>query len=82
MKAKLTFLVIIISFSSFAQLRLPSLVSSGMVLQQNDSVSIWGWGDPGKKVLITTSWDNKNYSANINNRANWKTKIKTKRIRN
>ena len=69
--------LMLVNFFSFAQLRLPSVISSGMVLQQNDSVSLWGWGDPGEKVAVTTSWDNKTYSANINNRANWKVKVKT-----
>ena len=60
-----------------AQIRLPAIVSSGMVLQQNDSASLWGWGNPSEKILVTTSWNNQTDTAVVNNRANWKIKIKT-----
>lgn len=32
--------------------RLPRIISSGMVLQRNDSISLWGEANPGEKVLI------------------------------
>lgn len=60
-----------------AQLRLPAIISPGMVLQQNDSASLWGWGNPSEKIIITTSWSNRTDTAVVNNRANWKLKIKT-----
>ncbi len=60
-----------------AQLRLPAIISSGMVLQQNDSASLWGWGSPAEKILITTSWNNRTDTAVVNNRANWRIKVKT-----
>jgi len=65
------------SLPSNAQLRLPSIISSGMVLQQNDSCMLWGWASPSEKVIITTSWNNRTDTINVNNRANWKAKIKT-----
>ncbi len=30
-----------------ADVRLPALVGDHMVLQQNDTVNVWGWADPG-----------------------------------
>lgn len=60
-----------------AQLRLPSVLSSGMVLQQNDSVSIWGWGYTTLETTVTTSWDNKTYTDKINSLGKWKVRIKT-----
>lgn len=36
----------------FCQVRLPRLISSGMVLQRNADVRIWGWASPGEKVTI------------------------------
>jgi len=77
MKTKLTLFAIVISLTSFAQLRLPSLVSSGMVLQQDDSVKVWGWAGPGEKVYVTTSWDNRKDSATTTNGAKWSVKVKT-----
>jgi sialate O-acetylesterase len=71
--------IILLFFSSLteAQLRLPAIISSGMVLQQNDSASLWGWGNPAEKISVTTSWDNRTDTATVNNRANWKIKVKT-----
>ena len=48
-----------------------------MVLQQNDSASLWGWGNPAERILVTTSWSGKTDTATVNNRANWKIKVKT-----
>lgn len=47
------FLALINSFSSHCQIRLPRLISDGMVLQRGDSVRIWGWAAPGEKVTVT-----------------------------
>ncbi|MEI6681924.1 MAG: sialate O-acetylesterase [Bacteroidota bacterium] len=46
----------ITSIPSFAKVRLPSVLASGMVLQQQSVVNIWGWASPGEKVTITASW--------------------------
>src|SRR6185369_10655082 len=70
-------ILLILSSQSEAQLRLPAIISSGMVLQQNDSATLWGWGNPSEKILVTTSWNNKTDTATVNNRANWKIKVKT-----
>ncbi len=35
------------------KLRLPRLISSGMVLQQKKRVRIWGFDEPGRKVVIS-----------------------------
>jgi sialate O-acetylesterase len=76
---KLYVLLFTVIYSSvlFSQLRLPAIISSGMVLQQNDSASLWGWGNPGEKVFITPSWNNRTDSAITTNNANWKIKLKT-----
>src|SRR6478735_675088 len=70
-------ILLILSSQAEAQLRLPAIISSGMVLQQNDSANLWGWGNPSEKILVTTSWNGKTDTANVNNRANWKIKVKT-----
>ena len=48
-----------------------------MVLQQNDSATLWGWGSPSERILVTTSWNGKTDTVGVNNRANWRLKIKT-----
>ncbi len=59
------------------QLRLPGYFSSGMVLQQNDSVTLWGWANPLEKIAINTSWNNRTDTAVTNNLAHWSLTIKT-----
>jgi len=39
--------------SAFAQLRLPKVLGSNMVLQRNQPVPVWGWVNPGKAVKVT-----------------------------
>ena len=63
--------------SSFAQLRLPAVLSSGMVLQQKDSVTLWGWSAPGATVYVTTGWNNATDSMIATNGATWKLKVAT-----
>lgn len=48
-----------------------------MVLQQNDSVNLWGWANPDEPITIYTSWNNETYSLKGLNTGKWKTKIKT-----
>ena len=33
-------------------IRLPHLISDGMVLQRDVAVRIWGWASPGEKVIV------------------------------
>lgn len=44
------------SGASFANVRLPSVLTDGMVLQQKSSVKLWGWCEPGEKVFVSPSW--------------------------
>ena len=44
--------VLLISQAAFCQVKLPLLISDGMVLQRDANVKIWGWADKGEKVTI------------------------------
>src|SRR5262245_33325124 len=37
---------------AFADVKLPSLISDGMVLQQGAEVPLWGWADEGEIVTV------------------------------
>jgi sialate O-acetylesterase len=58
---------------SRADVSLPSIFSSHMVLQQKMPVKVWGWAEPGEKVTVTladataeaTAGDNKKWSVEI-----------------
>jgi sialate O-acetylesterase len=62
---------------SRANIRLPNVISSNMVLQQQSSVKLWGWSNPGEKIAITTSWNNKTDSVTGTRDANWQIAIQT-----
>lgn len=44
------------SNSSQNNITLASIFGSGMVLQQNTQVNLWGWGPTNKSVSINASW--------------------------
>ena len=45
-------LVFIFSIGLFAQVKLPKLISDGMILQRDARVRIWGWASANEKVTI------------------------------
>ena len=69
--------ILLLTNHAIAAIRLPSVIASNMVLQQQSKVNLWGWADPGEKIFITTSWDNKTDSVTTTRDANWKIKIAT-----
>ncbi|MFH6936298.1 sialate O-acetylesterase [Flavobacterium sp. FlaQc-30] len=52
MKSKITLLVFLLSFAINAQIKLPRLISDGMILQRDAKVNIWGWASPNEKVEL------------------------------
>ncbi len=53
---------------------LPSVISSGMVLQRNTNINLWGKAAPGKKVDVITSWGVKK-SAKADKTGKWMVSI-------
>lgn len=66
-----------ISFSAFAEVRLPAIIGNHMVLQQSTEATLWGWCEPQEKITVKTSWDTATYAATGTSGANWKMLIKT-----
>lgn len=62
---------------SFSEVRLPSILGSHMVLQQQSKVKLWGWSAPAEKITITVSWDNTTYETKGSRGAKWVTEINT-----
>lgn len=65
-----------IMFQLSAQLALPNFFSDHMVLQQNDSIALWGWDTPNSPIEILTTWDQK-AAVYTNDNGAWKIKLKT-----
>ncbi len=70
-------LYLLISCQIQAQVHLPSIFGSNMVLQRNSDVSIWGTGPATKDIVITTSWNGSAYTTKSDEEGNWKLKVKT-----
>lgn len=66
----LSIILLLTSTKAFADIKLPQLVSDGMVLQRNMPVNIWGWASKGEKVLI--SFRGKTYKAVPDADGKWK----------
>ena len=47
---------ILFSVIGFCDVRLPSIFSDNLVLQQQSGNPVWGWAKPGEKVEVKTSW--------------------------
>ena len=73
----LLILACFIAISGTANVRLPNILGSHMVLQQKSTVKLWGWASPGEKISITVGWDNTIYQTQATNDAKWITEIKT-----
>lgn len=59
------------------QVRLPNVVSSNMVLQQNATVRLWGWSGPKEKIKVHLPWSNTIDSTVAGADAKWVINIKT-----
>lgn len=73
----LLMLICLAAITGTANVRLPNIIGSHMVLQQKSTVKLWGWAAPGEKITIKTSWDNTSYQTQTANDAKWLTEIKT-----
>ena len=56
-----------------AQVRLPRLVSNGMVLQRDTPLRIWGWASPGEKITVVFSGDSEKHETTANSKGEWQT---------
>jgi sialate O-acetylesterase len=53
-----------------ATVKLPRLISNGMVLQRDAVLKIWGWADPGEKVKV--EFIGKTYQTKADKLGDWK----------
>jgi sialate O-acetylesterase len=72
---KVTWLVLglISAITTHGQIRLPKLVSDGMVLQRDANTNIWGWAAAGEKV--TVNFLGSSYQATADEKGKWKIQL-------
>ena len=83
MKRTRTVLIILILASTTtlqgvkAEVKLPSIIGSNMVLQQKTSAPLWGWAQPGEKVTVKGDWMWFPASTKADKEGKWMVKIST-----
>jgi len=70
-------ILLFLVFTTRAEVILPALFASNMVLQQKTQVKIWGFSTGKKEITVKTSWDNKNYKVKPLANGNWETLVST-----
>jgi len=66
----LLLLLILLPSYSFGNVRLPLLISDGMVLQRDTKLDIWGWASAGEKIII--KFNNKTFRTITDTDGKWK----------
>ena len=72
----LTTLTIWCACTLMAKITLPSLISDGMVLQQQADARLWGWAEPGESINVSTSWG-ENAKVTTGKDGRWQLSIRT-----
>lgn len=60
-----------------AEVKLPSIISDNMVLQQLSEVNLWGTANSGEKITINVSWSKVPYQTVTGSNGKWTLKITT-----
>ncbi|MEN3325052.1 sialate O-acetylesterase [Mariniflexile soesokkakense] len=69
LKTLIIVLLLILSNSLTAQIKLPRLISDGVILQRDEKIKIWGWASPNEKINLT--FKSKNYETVANDSGDW-----------
>jgi len=77
LKCYLAGFLLLMPFLLSADVKLGSLFTDNMVLQQKSEVPVWGWATAGKNIKVSTSWNGKSYSAKADNSGKWLLKVAT-----
>jgi sialate O-acetylesterase len=65
---------LLMTVSSVGQVRLPRLISDGVILQRDADVKIWGWASPDEKITIR--FINETYQTSANTDGDWSIVLK------
>ena len=64
------FLIFLCGWANGA-IRLPNILSNGVVLQQKSDIQLWGWASPNEKVSIWPSWQKDSIHVRANPDGKW-----------
>ena len=60
-----------------AEVKLPAIVSSNMVLQRNTTIVLWGWADAKEKITLEASWLDKPLKFSADEDGSWSIEVLT-----
>ena len=69
----ITLLSLMLTLNAEADVKLPRIFSSNMVLQQGMEIPVWGWADKGERVSIT--FKDKTLRTKTDQNGKWKVKL-------
>jgi len=67
--------VLVFAAPGFADVKLPSVISDNMVIQQGMKVPIRGWAEPGERISIGADWQSLGWYATADKNGKWMVKI-------
>ena len=70
-------IIALVGFTAHAKVRLPQFFGDNMVLQQQTECNIWGWTEPGRKVVVNASWDKSTHTATARQDGRFDVKVPT-----
>jgi len=73
----LALISLVVTGACFAEVKLPAIVSSNMVLQRSTTITLWGWADAKEKITISSSWLNEEVKIVADKAGDWKVEVKT-----
>ncbi len=59
------------------ELKVASIYTDHMVLQQNAETRVWGWAQPGETVTVNGSWSKVKYSCKADSEGRWEIRMAT-----
>lgn len=69
--------LLIVTQSVSAEVRLPKIIGSHMVLQQRSSVRLWGWAGQGEEVTVVTDWLDTRLTTVADEHGRWEIDVRT-----
>ena len=76
-KTALTLSILCAAMAANAKVKLYPLFTDNMVLQQQTQAPLWGEAKAGKKLTVTTSWDNRKYTTKVGADGKWRVDVQT-----
>jgi len=73
----LSFIFFVFSHLIYAEIKLPAIVSSNMLLQRNTTIKIWGWATPNEIITLDASWLDNTLKIAADSSGDWEINIKT-----